>query len=82
MASNDVLAAVRAESRLTQVDFANRMGWTQGFVSQLETGARLIHSHALLVADEFRSEMRRLNYNVEDLLRGSKVSRRRSNRAS
>lgn len=77
METRSILLDLRTEADLTQTELARRMGWTQGFVSQLETGRRSIAPHVLALADEFSCEMRKLAYTVEDLLRGREIRGRR-----
>lgn len=77
MEPNAVLVAIRRAAELTQSEMADRMGWTQGFVSQLESGERRINNHALDLSTEFSREMKRLGCGVEDLLRGRMPRKRR-----
>jgi len=70
---NKVLREVRSKLKLSQPDFAHRVGLSEIYVSNLENGVYNIGVEAALkVWGRFRGAFERNGYELEDLLRSGR----------
>lgn len=65
------VSELRTALGLTQREFAECLGVSQGHLSAVETGKEGVSKDlGLAIVDQFRSELYRLGYTLEDVLRG------------